>query len=120
MITLSKSETIKNILHKGKKKVFPDFIVIYRENNLNYPRFAFIVSKKVSKRAVDRNRAKRLLKELVRKYFGLISGKGFDIIFIARKSILSKKLQNLEPEFFNFLKDLNNDSKAINQAYNSL
>ncbi|NPA51967.1 MAG: ribonuclease P protein component [Aquificae bacterium] len=119
MITISNQE-VKTILSSGKKKVFSDFVIIYKKNRHGYPRFAFIASKKFSKRAVDRNRAKRLLRELVRKYFGYLSNKGFDIIFIARKPLLNRKLQNLESEFLEFLKDLNNDSKVNNQTFTSI
>ncbi len=120
MTVISSSKDIKKILSTGKKLIFKDFIIIFQKNNFGYPRFAFIVSKKVSKRAVDRNRAKRLLREIVRKYYRYISDKGFDIIFIARKSIIDKKLQDLESEFQEFLKTLGNDSKTTDQNYTSV
>ena len=49
------------------------------------PRFAFIVSKKVSTSSVRRNRIKRILKDIVRQ---ISLGKNKDILIIARQSAL--------------------------------
>lgn len=44
-----------------------DFLQIYaKPNNIDYPRLGLIVAKKVARRAVDRNRIKRLLREYFR------------------------------------------------------
>lgn len=44
-----------------------DFLQIYaKPNNIYYPRLGLIVAKKVARRAVDRNRVKRLLREFFR------------------------------------------------------
>ncbi len=44
-----------------------DFLQIYaKPNNTNYSRLGLIVAKKVARRAVDRNRVKRLLREFFR------------------------------------------------------
>lgn len=44
-----------------------DFLQIYaKPNNFNYPRLGLIVAKKVARRAVERNKVKRLLREFFR------------------------------------------------------
>lgn len=44
-----------------------DFLQIYaKPNNINCPRLGLIVAKKIARRAVDRNRVKRLLREFFR------------------------------------------------------
>jgi ribonuclease P protein component len=43
------------------------FSVRYRQNELGYARMGLAVSKRVSKRAVERNRIKRLLRESFRR-----------------------------------------------------
>ena len=44
-----------------------DFLQIYaKPNKINYPRLGLIVAKKVARRAVERNRVKRLLREFFR------------------------------------------------------
>ncbi len=118
MTTISKSSEIKSILSKGKKFIFRNFIVICNKNQLGYLRYAVVVSKKVSKRAVDRNRAKRLLKELIRKHEGILKElDGLDLIFIGRREILSKKLFELYPEFNELIVKLKDDCKNNNRTY---
>jgi ribonuclease P protein component len=58
-------------------------------NGLPSSRFGFIVSNKVSKKAVSRNRIKRLLRESVRLSFEQIKP-GFDIAVMARADISKK------------------------------
>ncbi|HCB70388.1 MAG TPA: ribonuclease P protein component [Persephonella sp.] len=94
MITL-KDREIKSILSKGRSLHTENFIVIYRNNDLGYPRFAFILSRKFSKKAVVRNRAKRIIKEALRAYYGSLKNLSYDIIFIAKKNIIGKKTQDL-------------------------
>jgi ribonuclease P protein component len=43
------------------------FSVRYRANDLGHPRLGLAISKRVSKRAVDRNRIKRLVRESFRR-----------------------------------------------------
>jgi len=57
-----------------------------RENNQEKTRFGFVVSKKVSRKAVKRNRIKRILREQVRKRINMING-NWDIIIIAKLGI---------------------------------
>ena len=56
-----------------------------------YPRFGFIVSNKVSKRAVRRNRTKRLLREAVQAAWPHIKP-GIDAVIIARSDLSEKEL----------------------------
>lgn len=40
--------------------------ILYRPNSLDYPRLGLVVPKKILPHAVDRNRAKRVLREMFR------------------------------------------------------
>jgi ribonuclease P protein component len=51
------------------------------------PRFAFVVSTKIAKDAVDRNTIKRHMSETVRLMTGEIKN-GLDIVFLAKTSIM--------------------------------
>ena len=55
-------------------------------NELSYSRIGFVVSKKISKKAVVRNKAKRRLREISRD---IIKGleKGFDIVVFTKPGI---------------------------------
>ncbi len=98
MTSIKSSKHIREVLNSGKTLNKANFVLIYKENGLTFPRFAFIASKKFSKRAVDRNRAKRLLKESVRKRLDKLSKFHYDFIFIAKKNILGKKLEDVLKE----------------------
>lgn len=58
-LRLSKKKEIERVLGSGKKAVQPSFRLFFYPNKRPYPRFAFIISKKISKKAVDRNRLRR-------------------------------------------------------------
>ena len=52
-------------------------------------RFGFVISKRVAKSAVQRNRATRLLREAIHQRLPQLN-RGFDTVFIARPPILDK------------------------------
>ena len=73
------------------------FILKATHNTLSYHRFAFVVSKKVDKRAVVRNRLKRILREIA--YVLLLPyPSGMDILFIVKKNFLQIDNVTLQEE----------------------
>jgi len=60
-------------------------------------KFGFIISKKISKRAVDRNRIKRKICEVLKNKINEFNP-GMRIIFLAKKSLLEAKQDELERE----------------------
>ncbi len=73
------------------------------ENNLEISKFGFIVSNKISKKAVERNRIKRLLREVVRLKYNEIKP-GFDAIFIFRGKEVKKSFDEVDTVVENLLK----------------
>jgi ribonuclease P protein component len=76
-------------------------------------RFAVVCSTKVFKRAVDRNRAKRLVRESVRLLLkdpapdGAGHGKikaGYDLVFLVQSGIRGKKMQKVKEEIEGLLR----------------
>ena len=77
-------------LYKKGKSIRDRYVVlIYLENGLPYTRKAFLASKKVGN-SVQRNRAKRLMKESFRSLEDLIP-EGYDVLLIARNTINNRK-----------------------------
>ncbi len=58
------------------------FILKIAKSNLSYPRFAFVISKKVDKRAVIRNKIKREMTKTIQNMIEQIGG--IDILFILK------------------------------------
>lgn len=80
---------IDRVMRKGRTLSSPFFAVkIVSRGDGGHPRFGFIVSNKISKRAVVRNRIKRRLREQMRRrqeYFA----PGSDVIVIARPPLVN-------------------------------
>lgn len=65
-LRLLNAESYKNVFAKAQRFGNRSFTVLARENGLNHPRLGLAISKKSAKRAVDRNRIKRLFRESFR------------------------------------------------------
>lgn len=73
----------------------PLFILRFTKNTLSYPRFAFVISKKIDKRAVVRNRLKRVLREIAYQKM-LEKPAGIDLLFIVKKNFADVPSQEIE------------------------
>lgn len=60
-------------------------------------RFGFIISTKIHKKAVKRNRGRRLLVEAVRSILPQIKP-GFDFVFLVKKQIVNQNLPEIKKE----------------------
>ncbi|XOA42691.1 MAG: ribonuclease P protein component [Candidatus Nealsonbacteria bacterium] len=95
----------KNRLRKKKdfEKVFKngkgfkeDFLILkIKKNKIKELRFGFIVSQKVSKKAVVRNKVKRRLREAIKEIAKNISKKA-DIVLIALPGLETKDFQTIK------------------------
>ncbi len=85
-------------LFQQAKKIHADYFVIcYSDKQLEDRAFAFIASKKVGG-AVQRNKAKRKLREIFRKHQQSIN-RTVDMIVIAKKACVEAKLDQIETAF---------------------
>jgi ribonuclease P protein component len=92
---LKKKKDFERVFKEGKG-LKEDFLILkMSENNLSQSRFGFIVGRKISKKAILRNKLKRRLRELVRGKIEKIK-KGFDIIFIAQPGLENRDFWELE------------------------
>ncbi len=92
---------------KGFKDAF--LFLKIRKNNLKESRFGFIVSSKISKKAVLRNKVKRRLREIAKERLPEIKS-GIDGVLIAQKSIEEKdfsEIREVANELFKKAKILN-------------
>jgi ribonuclease P protein component len=94
---LRKQSEFERVFSCGKSLGGSTVAFYFAPNDLEHSRAGFIVSKKVCRKAVERNRAKRLMREVFRLNKHKL--KPVDIVFIARKGIKGKKLQDVEKDF---------------------
>lgn len=81
----------------GVIKYSPIFGLLILKKDDDLKKFGFIISKKISKRAVDRNKIKRYLSEGVRRNLENIKG-GTRGVFLVKREILNKKLEEIVVE----------------------
>ena len=86
---LRRKDDFTAIYRRGRSIGEKYIVFFYRKNDLSYNRTAFLASKKVGN-SVERNRARRLMKENYRVFKGEIR-EGYDLIFIARNTINGRK-----------------------------
>ncbi len=97
---LSRAERItggrnfNRVFKRGKRISFPEFSVVVAPNGLIFSRIGIGVGRRFGK-AVDRNKAKRLCREIFRlnKYR---LPRGLDLVFLPRREILSAEWNKLQ------------------------
>jgi len=94
---LKKNADFQSVLAGGRFISTPFFLLKYKKNAEKNTRVGFVVSKKISKKATDRNKIKRRMREIVRVADDMLFIKGYDIALIAKAPIMLLT--------FNFLKE---------------
>lgn len=87
---LTELSDFERIKKEGKVIRGNFFFLSFLENNLTFSRFGIIVSKRLSNKAVKRNRIKRLIREFIRNNLLSAFG-GYDVVIVAKKSVLEKE-----------------------------
>jgi ribonuclease P protein component len=67
----------------------PQFVLKEKVNNLNINRFGIVVSKKIDKKAVGRNKIKRFFRTVILNLENKMN-QGHDILLIIKKGIIGK------------------------------
>ena len=99
---LAKTKDIDNVFKKGKSSYGSFLGVKSLDNNLDFNRFTVVVSSKVSKKAVVRNKIKRQVREVIKQE--LLNFKiGKDVIVLTLPAVVGQKFadirENLVKEF---------------------
>lgn len=92
-----------NIFKKGKSAAGGFIFLKFFKNDLSVSRFSFIVSSKISKKAVIRNKVKRRLREIIRNNIAKIKPR-FDVIIMPKPAITNKDFQETKKELEGLLK----------------
>jgi len=92
---LTTSNEFKRVFQKGKAFREKGIFLKIRTGEAETSRIGIIVSKKVAKKATERNRIRRLLAEAIRKNLNEIKT-GRDIVVVALPGFKEKKTQDVE------------------------
>ncbi len=99
---------VRYVYQKGKTIRTPKISLVFVDNNRGFTRMAVVISKKVIKSAVGRNRVRRRVYEALRRNFEYIPKKRDYVFIIYSKDILKTPFDDL----VNILGDLVAESKV--------
>lgn len=96
-----KKRTAFSATYRTGKTLHSDGVTVFigkEKDNENPTKVGFVVSKKIHKRAVKRNRIKRLMRESYRLLIkdGLVSSKYMSLIFVASSKLLTKNYKEID------------------------
>ncbi len=92
---LNKGSDIKRVFEEGKTVRNSFLFIKFLKNEAGYPKAAVIVSKKISARAVIRNKIKRIVFEIFRQ---TINGKSVDAAISVLPAIVGKSFKEIKKE----------------------
>jgi len=101
---LTRKKDFEEVFKKGKA-VYGVFLLIrfLKKENEEEPKFAFPVSLKISKKAAERNKIRRILSETARLNLSKIS-KGFESVIISKPNIINQNAEIIRADLLNALK----------------
>lgn len=100
---LRKKRDFDSVFKKGENFKSSHFVLKIAKNNLDISRFGFIVSQKVSKKAVVRNKIKRRLRAFVKNELKDIK-KGIDVVLIALPSVENRDFSGISEDLMEIFK----------------
>lgn len=95
LISIKENKDFRSAYYHGKVQAHPAVIVYARRSRYPHARLGITTGKKVGG-AVQRNRARRVLREAYRSLSGRIGGH-WDVILVARSRTLQYKSTQLQP-----------------------
>lgn len=105
IVTLKRNRDFSRLYNKGKSHVAPSVVVYVLKSRVHRVRLGITTSKKIGN-AVERNRARRVIREAFRKLLPRIRP-GFDLVFVARKKTTQVKSTEVSVAMEKLLRDAN-------------
>lgn len=98
---ISRGKEYKGIYNKGRRIPGKYIIVFTQANKLPHNRFGIVTSKKIGN-AVIRNRAKRQIREVIRKNLNNLRP-GYDVVVVARFNVKEAVFELIENDFLRLM-----------------
>lgn len=103
---LSRAEDFKRVRQTGKSFAHPLVVLVIKANESKDKLRVGVTAGKTTGTAVDRNRAKRLLREAMRPLIPTIAS-GFDLILIVRPKLVTSTLTETRSALINLFQRAN-------------
>ena len=100
-----KEKDFTAVLGRGRFVTTPFFLLKYIRNDRENDRYGFIVSKKVSKKATERNKIKRRLRAIIQKTTKE-GRQGRDMVFVVKKGALPASFKEIQEAALGALKKI--------------
>lgn len=104
--SLKKRAGFLHVQKEGKKWISKSFILQICPNDNKGQRFGLVVTKRLHKLAVDRNRVKRRLREVINDILPSNALNNYDYVFIARSDTILKPFSDLKKDMLWCLRKL--------------
>ena len=101
--SLKENKDFRRLYYRGKSKATPCLVTYAMRNNLGETRIGITSGKKIGN-AVERNRARRIIRAAYAQYKPRVNG-SWDIVFVARTKTPRVKSQEVAAEMAKQLKD---------------
>ena len=101
-IRLRRTGDVKQVYDEGESWAHPLLVLIVRQNDVGFSRVGVTASRKVGG-AVERNRAKRLLREAARHLYPRYETKSWDMMLVARPGLGDSEEQQVETALISLL-----------------
>lgn len=107
VITLKRKKDFNETIKEGKKVISKKYVIYYKENNvIKNSKIGIAVSKKIQKLAVNRNKTKRQIRNMLNEYS--LTKKNFLIVIIVRPNyFMDTNFSDNKKELLNNLKNIN-------------
>jgi ribonuclease P protein component len=93
----------QDVFQKGFQKSKGSIVVRFLNNKNKGLRWGVAVSSKKWKKAVERNKIKRLIREVVKPLFSLLEEKNMDIVFVYRGNSLQININDARKDLYDIL-----------------
>lgn len=94
---LHKDKEIKDLAKSGQTFFLPEMVLKFKQNKENITKAGLIISTKVDKKAVVRNRLARQLREALKEALPKLKS-GYSVLIIAKKGLLELKFENIKKQ----------------------
>lgn len=94
---LHQDKEIKDLVKSGRTFFLPEMTIKYKTNQAGNVRIGFIVSSRVDKRAVVRNKVVRRLREIMRSFLPQLKD-GYFMLIIAKKKLSTLEFEMVQKQ----------------------